>query len=217
MRNHVKIPSVPATTARRKRPPGPPATRCDRSIPILYQPRELFAPSPWRTHPRKHQCAKRGLARIFAAFAKFRACTLFALSHQPGRFRSDRCPPRGQGNTRVDACRLQLLLRLNRIPPVTIRQIVHRIVRRNLEQRRHRLTAIDVGQFISHRSRTRIAARAHHRHLQLRRIPALGNRHDREFIADQTGGNCNRGARARGRNAFDHLRAEILHYRLGLR
>jgi hypothetical protein len=27
---------------------------------------------------KKHQCGKRGLARIFAAFAKFRACTLFA-------------------------------------------------------------------------------------------------------------------------------------------
>ena len=52
----------------------------------------------------KHQCAKRGLARIFAAFAKFRACTLFALSRIPPVFYNHRCPARRARNTR--ACRV---------------------------------------------------------------------------------------------------------------
>jgi hypothetical protein len=58
----------------------------------------------------KHQCAKWGLARIFAAFAKFRACTLFAPSRIPSVFHG---PTGGHGNTLA-----------RRIPPIGAKTIV---------------------------------------------------------------------------------------------
>ena len=55
---------------------------CSRLSRRLFYPRFIHGqPSAAKATPRAiHQFAKRGLARIFAAFAKFRACTLFAPS-----------------------------------------------------------------------------------------------------------------------------------------
>ena len=64
---------------------------------------------------------------------------------------------------------------------------LHLIIRRHLEQRTHRLVALDVRQAVDVLTHARVAVLAHHDRLQLRRVPALGNDFDGAVIAEFRG------------------------------
>src|SRR6266699_2057838 len=67
--------------------------------------------------------------------------------------------------------------------------LLDRVICGDLEERRRRLRARNVGELIGRLAEARIAALAHHHDLQVRGIPALGNDDNWLLIANLAGRN----------------------------
>src|SRR5687767_7749783 len=122
-------------------------------------------------------------------------------------------PTEGSGSTDV----MSVWRPLNLPHHVYVGTLLHRIIRRHLEQVSAGLATPDIGELVNGLAHSGIALLRHHYRLKLRRVPPLCRHVDRPLITDLLGGDGQRGACALSHYPFDHFGAERLFLDVGVR
>src|SRR3954467_8558829 len=87
--------------------------------------------------------------------------------------------------------------------------VFHRVIGGNLEQSWGWLAAHNVRETVRGNAHARILGLAHHKHLEIRRVPRLGGNDNRLLVSNCSGGKSSRDACSLSGDAFDRLCSKV--------